>query len=259
MYIPADGDRPAQVQGVMVDVTARKQAESALSASELRREHLLAEMLRAEETERLRIAEELHDDTIQVMTAALIQIDRLLTERERAGGGDGRQVLDQVRTTIADAIERTRRMTFRLRPPLLQAQGLTAAIQVLADDVREGSGTAVELAIDLPRLGSGIEELVFRTVQEALTNVTRHARAPQARVQIGLEAGVLSGAVADTGAGFDVAAALDRSRMRMHLGLEAMRERLHLAGGGLTIDSAPGAGTTIGFWLPLPAAAEPYG
>ncbi|HUZ84643.1 MAG TPA: PAS domain-containing protein [Gaiellales bacterium] len=250
VYIPPKDGRPEQVQGVMMDVTARKRAEQALSVSERRREQLLAEMLRAEEAERRRIAEELHDDTIQVMTAALIQIDRLTGDG--ADAGPRGQVLAQVRSTLTDAVERTRRMTFRLRPPLLEAQGLAAAVRVLAADVTEDGDLAVALDVVVPRIGSGIEELAFRTVQEALTNVVRHAAAGSARVCLSVVDQSLVGEVSDDGVGFDVAEALDRSRMRMHLGLEAMRERIYVAGGELEIHSSPGDGTAVGFRLPLP-------
>jgi PAS domain S-box-containing protein len=251
VYVPGEEGRPDQIHGVMIDVTARKRAEEALSISERRRQQLLSEMLRAEETERRRIAEELHDDTIQVMTAALLQIDRLLGEDGRGRAGAD-AVLSQLRGTIADAVERTRRMTFRLRPPLLEAQGLEAAISVLAEHLREGSGTAIEVDVRTGRIGSGIEELAFRTVQEALINAARHASAATARVRIAAEGGVLVGSVIDDGVGFDLAEALERSRVRMHLGLEAMRERVHLAGGELAIDTEPGAGTAVRFRLPLP-------
>ena len=252
VFGPAEGGRAAQIHGVMIDVTARKQAEEALTVSERRREQLLSEMLRAEETERRRIAEELHDDTIQVMTAALLQIDRLIGDSGRQPGAAD-TVLRHLRTTVADAVERTRRMTFQLRPPLLEAQGLAAATRMLARQLHEDSGIAIELDVVPRRIGAGIEELAFRTVQEALLNVARHAGAATARVRIAVNDGALVGEVVDDGAGFDLAEALERSRVRMHLGLEAMRERVHLAGGELEIDTRPGAGTAVRFTLPLPS------
>jgi PAS domain S-box-containing protein len=247
-----DAGRPAAIHGVIIDITARRLAEEALRESETRRGRVLAEMLRAEEAERARIATELHDDTIQVMTAALFTLDRV--PRTIAAGDTERalETLGTLRRTLVSAVERTRRMTFELRPPLLEAHGLGIAVRDLADEAAREGGFEVDLHASIERYPFAIEELVYRTVQEALANVRKHARASKVTIALQERNGSLTGWVRDDGRGFDIERALDRHRMRMHVGLDAMRERVHLAGGRLDIHSEKAAGTSVEFAVPLP-------
>jgi PAS domain S-box-containing protein len=254
-----DAGRPAAIHGVIIDITARRLAEEALRESETRRGRVLAEMLRAEEAERARIATELHDDTIQVMTAALITLDRVPTA---IAGGDldrAAETLQVVRRTLVTAVERTRRMTFELRPPLLEAHGLEAAVRDLADEAAREGGFEVDLNTAVDRYPFAIEDLVYRTVQEALSNVRKHAYATKVAIALHERGGNLTGWVRDDGRGFDLERAFDRRRMRMHVGLDAMRERVHLAGGRLDIHSEKFAGTSVEFAVPLPAPRSSRG
>ena len=254
-----EAGRPAAIHGVIIDITARRLAEEALRESETRRGRVLAEMLRAEEAERARIATELHDDTIQVMTAALITLDRV--PPAISAGDDERaiEILRVVRRTLVTAIERTRRMTFELRPPLLEAHGLQAAVRDLADEAAREGGFHVDLHTTVDRYPFAIEDLVYRTVQEALSNVRKHARASKVAIALHERQGNLTGWVRDDGRGFDLERALDRRRMRMHVGLDAMRERVHLAGGRLDIRSEKANGTSVEFAIPLPAPRSSRG
>jgi len=236
-------------QGVLIDITPAKLAEQALRESEERRREVLEEMLRAEAEARRAIAADLHDDTVQVMTAALFSLDRVLA----AEGSDGRtrEVLLSSRETIAAAVERVRRMTFELRPPLLESKGLAAAVGELAEEVALECGFGLDLDLRVGRHPLGTEDLVYRTVKEALTNVRKHAGATVVRVSLSEAGGTLCGLISDDGKGFEVERALDRRRMRLHLGLDTMRERLRLVGGMIEIESTPGSGSRIGFSIPL--------
>jgi PAS domain S-box-containing protein len=254
-----DAGRPAAIHGVIIDITARRLAEEALRESETRRGRVLAEMLRAEEAERARIATELHDDTIQVMTAALFTLDRV---PPAIAAGDSERALETLRTlrgTLVTAIERTRRMTFELRPPLLEAHGLRIAVRDLADEASREGGFEVDLHATVDRYPFAIEDLVYRTVQEALSNVRKHAHASKVAIALHERNGNLTGWVRDDGRGFDIERALDRRRMRMHVGLDAMRERVNLAGGRLDIHSEKAVGTSVEFAVPLPAPGSPRG
>jgi two-component system, NarL family, sensor histidine kinase UhpB len=249
--ISRDGGRTRNLQGVMLDITDRKVAEQALQESEARRSRVLEEMLRAQEAERARIAVDLHDDTIQVMTATLFLLDRLAWA---IADGDLERIAEGVaraRETLVQAVDRTRRLTFELRPPLLESQGLGAAVRDLADEASQEAGFVAEVEIAVHRHPAMVEELAYRTVAEAIANVRRHAAAGLLRVRMWEEDGHLHGEVADDGRGFDVPAALDRGAMRLHLGLDAMRERLLLAGGDVAIDSRSGKGTRVCFSIPL--------
>jgi two-component system, NarL family, sensor histidine kinase UhpB len=243
--------QPAFVQGVMLNITDRVRAEHALHESETRRMRVLEEMLRSEEAERARIATELHDHTIQVMTAALILLDGL--ERAAAAGAVEHLsgAIGKTRTTLAQAVERTRRMTFDLRPPLLETQGLGPALRDLADDAAVDGGVEVELDLRVGRHPFVIEDLAYRTVSEALANARRHSMATTVRISLTEQDDRLVGRVTDDGRGFDVGRESARSQLRVHLGLDAMRERVVLAGGRTDVQSSPGSGTTVAFEIPL--------
>jgi len=193
------------------------------------------------------------------MTAALITLDRV-TPAISAGDSDRAiETLKLVRRTLVTAVERTRRMTFELRPPLLEAHGLQAAVRDLADEAAREGGFEVDLHATVDRYPFAIEDLVYRTVQEALSNVRKHARASKVAIALQERQGSLTGWVRDDGRGFDLERALDRRRMRMHVGLDAMRERVHLAGGRLDIHSEKAAGTSVEFAIPLPAPRSSRG
>jgi signal transduction histidine kinase len=104
--------------------------------------------------------------------------------------------------------------------------------------------------VDVRRHSAAVEALVFRTVQEAIVNVRKHAEATRLRIHVHETAGPISGRIEDDGRGFDAAHALDRSKMRLHLGLDALMERIRLAGGDVALTSVPGDGTTLQFTVP---------
>jgi signal transduction histidine kinase len=228
-----------------------RQLEAAVRRSERDRRQAIERMLRAEEQERRRLAVELHDDTVQVLTACLVALDRLgqtveSAERERIAA-----VVAATRRTLAAATERTRGLMFELRPTSLREEGLGGALRDLAEQARDEAGLALDISVVDERFPYLVEEIAYRTVREAMVNVRKHARATTLEVVAFLRDGRLCGRVADNGRGFEVAGALDRSRRLRRMGLDAMRERLELAGGSVDVRSAPGAGTTVSFELPL--------
>ncbi len=247
--LPAEAGRPALSHGVMFEVTESHRAGEALHESERQRQQVLEAMLHAEADARAQIAGELHDDTIQVMTAALLAVDRV----SLAAGADPRVVaaLTDATATLKRAVERTRRLTFELRPPLLEAQGLAPALHDLAAEVGREGGFDVEVSAPPNRFSFTVEDLAFRTIKEALSNARKHSSASVVVVRVAASGGRLEGVVTDDGRGFDVPRALDRSGMRLHLGLDSMRERLRLAGGDVEISSVPGSGARISFWIPI--------
>jgi signal transduction histidine kinase len=254
--IPLRGETGSVVAATLIseDITAQHQTEQALRISEDRRNLALARLLQAQEEERVRIAADLHDDTIQAMTAALLRLDsaqHVLVPNDPAHGRVAR-----ARATLAEAIERTRKLTFNLRPQLLEAEGLTAAVSDLADHAADHAGFQVDLDLDLTRYSDVIESLVFRTIHEALINIQRHANAQRVRIEVRDADGFITGTVIDDGFGFDVASARARARATHHFGLDNSAERLRLAGGDLTIVSTPGEGTRATFTLPVHRADD---
>lgn len=218
-------------------------------SGERRASELLRELLHAEQRERRRIAAELHDDTLQVITAALLRMDMLRDQLHSAGAADAAPLFAPVRHDLALAMERTRHMLFALYPRDLEELGLNALGQ-LVERLAEDGGIGWRVEVDTGRHPAVTEQLAYRTVREAVTNTVKHARATAVLVTARDRDGSLRVAVVDDGDGFDtsrVAAAGDP----MHLGLHELVSRIEAAGGAARIRSRPGGGTSVRFWLPV--------
>jgi signal transduction histidine kinase len=227
--------------------------QRALETSERRRRALLGSMLRAEEAERQRIAVELHDDTIQVMVAALVGLDACQATIDRDDADAAVERIARARTTLSEAVDRVRRMTFELRPPLLDAQGLGPAVSDLLDEVAAECGLETRIDVSVRRYSPEIEILAYRTVRELVANVRKHAQANRVELSVHDRGSVLACALTDDGVGFDSHGTdrpRRRRRMRLHLGLDATVERVRIAGGTFSIESNPG-GTTVRFTVPI--------
>ncbi len=243
-------DEVEQVGCMFLDVSDRVSAERALAESEQRRREILASMLQAEEVERSRIATELHDDTVQVMAASLMALDRAALVAAKAGNERMASALGVARATLEEATERTRRLMFELRPAVLHDHGPVAAMRLLAGEVAHEVGATSVVTGPAGRYDLAVEELVYRSAQEALANVRKHARASRITVRLDEHDGVLVGEVADDGRGFDLDDVRSRPGAALHMGLDSMVERVRAAGGDVTIDSEPGAGTRVRFAVP---------
>lgn len=230
------------------DVTERLVAQS-IANEEVHRREIVVAMLQAEEAERGRIATSLHDDTIQVMTASLIAIDRVLKRPDVDEGLEA--ALRNARATIEQATERTRRLTFELRPAVLHEQGMAPAITAMVEQVAGELGAQASVNVPHGRFDWSVEELVYRTVQEAVANVRKHSEATNLLVTVAHRRDRLTTVVADDGKGFDLAEAAARPDRLLHIGLDTMAERVRMAGGVVDVDSAPGAGTRVSFDVPL--------
>jgi signal transduction histidine kinase len=235
---------------IYVDVTAHQRTESQLRESERRRAEILGAMLQAEEVERARIATALHDDTVQVMTASLITLDRLGLVARRLEEPSIESAVTMARATLEESTERTRRLMFELRPAILHESGLLAAVRVLAHQTARETGGEAVVAGNAGRYSPATEELVYRIVQEGLANVRKHAHAQHVRVEIDDRGGVLESEVVDDGRGFDLEHVLTRPGAALHAGLGTLTERVRAAGGEIDIDSRPGDGTRLRFTIP---------
>ena len=256
-------DRAGRVVGMTEigrDVTRRcreaRRAARALRESERMRREVVASMLQAEEVERSRIATELHDDTVQVMIASLMAMDRVALVAQRAGTPQLESAVSVARATLEEATDRTRRLMFELRPAVLTRDGLVAAVRVLAQQVARETGASARVRGALGRYDHALEELLYRSVQEALANVRKHAHADAITVTLDERGGSIRAEVCDDGLGFDVVDARTRSSAALHLGLDALHERVRAVGGTASITSAPGQGTCVRFAVPLTASSR---
>ena len=198
----------------------------------------LAQALESSEQERRRWARELHDETLQGLGGLRILLTGALRAVSRTQLEDGvHEVLRHIDTEIGNLSA----LIDDLRPPALDEISLAAALEGLAERVRATHGLEVELRIHLSadRLAPQVESTVYRIVQEALTNVGKHADAERVTVDVGGEARTVAICVADDGRGFDVATRTDGR------GLTGMRERVELVGGELAVESSSGRGTAL--------------
>src|SRR6266542_3991002 len=208
----------------------RAAARAELAAARERewlREEMLAGVIGAQEAERARVARDLHDEIGQDLTSVLLGLR--LVETSLAGEPPNldaaRKHSAELRGLVTDALSDVRRLAFELRPTVLDDVGLLAAVQRLAADV---------------------ETAAYRVIQEAVTNVVRHAHAGSVRIAVARSADRLRVAVTDDGVGFDPAAAGSGS-----VGLGGMMERAALAGGAISLTASPGRGTTVALEVPL--------
>jgi signal transduction histidine kinase len=211
----------------------------------------LAHILNTDQRERAHIAAALHDDTVQVLTATLVSLDRAMRHQSAGDSERAQRALATTRTTIHTAVERTRTLMFELRPPLLEAHGLPPAVTDAAEQAAHEAGFTPMVDVHLRRYPDHVEALIYRTVQEAITNAKKHAHAYTLQVRLEERRGAIHGIVEDNGCGLDLDHAFDPTRMRLHLGLDALAERIRIAGGDLDIRSTPGRGTRIEFHSPV--------
>ncbi len=210
------------------------------------RRELLSRLVTAQEEERRRIASDIHDDTIQAVTAVGIRaatLARVMSDREEAGK------LDALQNTVQAAITRLRRLVFELRPLALDRDGLVAALGVALDQAATDSGGSFNL---VDRLAAEppeqIRAIAYRIAQEAIANIREHSQARDVRVVVETREGGLFVLIEDDGQGFGQGRAESQTG---HLGLTTMRERAELSGGWFRVRSSPGHGTTVEFWLPM--------
>lgn len=240
--------RPGQrlaVQGGGEVVAVVRAFNQMLERLETERRESGSRALAAQESERLRITRNLHDEVGQVLTGVLLQLDALGS----ADPGDRRRRVDETREAVRHALEEVRRIAEELRPQLLEHLGLVSALTELSRRFGGQSGIAVEhrFAADLPNLSPDAELAIYRVTQESLTNVARHARA--SRVALTLESGgdsvVLR--VIDDGRGMVDQASSNGG------GLRGMRERAVLVGGALAVKPGQHGGLEVRLEVPVPA------
>lgn len=207
-----------------------------------------------QEEERRRLARELHDSIGQTLVGLIHQAERL---SGRVANGESRNLASDVEALARQALDETRELSRLLRPPVLDDLGLEPALAWLARTLGERTGLKTELNCSLAddRLDPEIETLVFRVVQEALSNAIRHAPGAKVHVNVAQGRSSLAVEVGDDGPGFDAGEVLAAGGPVTSAGLRGMRDRVELFGGCLEIRSAPGEGTVVRIELPLDSGA----
>lgn len=217
------------------------QAERERAEREKLRTQLLEKVIAAQEEERRRISRELHDETGQALTSLMV---RMQTMKQQCPVPELQPQIEDLRQLVFQTLDDVHNLARELRPSILDDLGLEAALERYVREVNGRSPLEVDLVmigLEDQRLPPPVETAVYRIVQESLTNVIRHAEARHASVLLEQRNGRLRTIIEDDGKGFDLETAAHSER----LGLYGLRERAELLDGKLTIETAPGQGTTI--------------
>lgn len=235
--------------------TQLDQTVANLRVAEARLRHFAAAMNTGVESERSRIAHALHDELGQYLTALGMYLGQL--QKQQAHSGKAQETIERAKTIVTMAGMAMRRIVGDLRPLALDNFGLVAAAESLLKDFSTSSGVATQLDAqsEFADLPDTHKTTLYRTLQEALNNVAKHAKATRVDVTLAPSNGGVMLNVRDNGQGFSQGAQAKAGSY----GLFGMTERAAQYGGNVNIDTAPGAGTSVAFWLPLDQGAQPDG
>jgi len=233
---------------VVHEITARKVAEQELRESREQLRQLSAALQAAREEEQKRIARELHDELGQALTALKMDVAAIAGELSPEQVGAINRTSDMARL-LENTVAAVRRIATQLRPLMLDDLGLIPTIGWLANDFSKRTGIAVDVTLPDPDtvVDAKLATVFFRVLQESLTNVARHSGANRVQILVECSDTHMRLRVCDNGRGFHASA----TQATKTFGLLGMRERAGMTGGSLTIESEPGAGTSIEMLIPL--------
>jgi len=222
-----------------------KRTAERLEKVDAARQMLLKNVSTAVDRARKRFAGDLHDDALQKLTAVELQLQRV-----REPNGDSAALLSEAQSLLNETEEALRRLLFEVRPPALEVPGgFSETIRERIRMLRSLTGAEVEVELEVPDdLSYEFRSMLFRQMTEAIANIEKHAASTRVLVGLQVRDAGMYGRIEDNGRGFVVA---ERDRLPGHLGLLALNERALLAGGWNKIQSEPGLGTTVEFWIPL--------
>jgi PAS domain S-box-containing protein len=238
---------------VITDISERRRSEEALRESERQLRSVSSQLLLAQETERRRISRELHDELGQSLTIMKLRLG-LLAREVRKDQAKLRREVKGTMVHIDQTIEGVRRLSRDLSPSVLEDLGLRAGLRRLVKEFVKLNELKVSLQITEgidKLLTKDAEIILYRVIQEALTNIGKHAKAGKIRLAIERRDRDIRVLVEDDGRGFDPARPSDPERTRTGLGLAIMRQRVQMLGGQLELWSERGKGTRLIFSIPL--------
>jgi signal transduction histidine kinase/DNA-binding response OmpR family regulator len=248
-YSQEDIDLLSGLANVAVIAIENARLFEQVRAGRERLRRLTQQVVSAQEEERRRLSRELHDEAGQALTALKISLDLIQSDLP-VEAGSLRQRLGEAGALTETTMEQIRLLAYGLRPPALDAVGLSYTLEGLCRDFAERTQLPIDYAgAELPVLPEAVNMCLYRVLQEALTNVAKHADANQVRAALCCDAETVSLAVEDDGQGFEVQAGTS-----VGIGLLGMQERIELLGGQLEIESWPGQGTRLMAHIPLQKA-----
>ncbi len=233
---------------VVRDISQRVEDQRQIEKSreELRRLNAYLQNLREEE--RTRIAREIHDELGQSLTAMKIEVSWLAKKLD-AKDKTMREKLYEIEAIADSTIRTVQKIAYELRPGVLDDIGLQAALELQLEDFMKHTGIDCDVIVEaeIDSLENQLSTVVFRILQETLTNVARHSEATEVRGFVRLSNGTVSAQIVDNGVGFTEE---DMSN-KVHLGIAGMKERARQVGGEVTVEGVPGQGTRVSFQIPL--------
>ena len=231
----------------------RKKAESAVRESERQLKFLSSQLLTVQETERKRVATELHDNLGQVLSAIKFGVENTVNRMEQ--GTAMPATLQAVIPTLQYAIEEVRRIYTHLRPSLLDDLGILATIAWFCREFQKvypNVSVKTSIEIEESEIPESLKIVIYRVLQEALNNVAKHSKASRSKVSLSKTGDTIELAISDNGHGFETREMLSIEPPQGGLGLASMKERAELSGGFLVIESTRDVGTTIRAFWPCP-------
>lgn len=216
-----------------------------------------SQIIKAQEEERRRVARDIHDGPAQTMANIIIQAEicEKLFEKDL---DRAKEELKELKEIVRGSLKELRKIIFDLRPSALDDLGLEAVVRRSCSEFQEDTGVHTDFRIfgDRMRMDPSIEVTLFRIIQEALSNIKKHANANNAVIKLEIGGGLVNLVIADDGSGFDLNARTAGSEMQDHFGLLSIKERTELLNGTIHIETAPGAGTKIFITIPVKGRRE---
>jgi PAS domain S-box-containing protein len=274
VLVKDENDRPRFWQGLLHDITRSKRTEeelrrlnedlerrvkertSKLADHQRQLKALVGKLMAAQEEERRRVARELHDELVQTAIASHLRLQTFAKDHSPPDV-EGKEALDRALELAGRTVVEARRVIEGLRPPALDDFGLSVAVRLLVEELRDaGWRVAYEDALGEQRLPTELETALYRVTQEALANVRKHAETTRVRVALESQDRKLRLEVKDFGRGFDPETVPAAKSPGERMGLTSMKERIALLGGHFEIRSRAGEGTTVVAELPLQGSGE---
>jgi len=244
-----NGERAKAEEALRAEKVGRRHAEDELDDTKAQLKDVSFKLLLAEENERKRIAQEIHDGIGQHWSTVKIRLEGILKKL----GNEIARPLEDILPIIKVGMEETRRIQMNLRPALLDDLGILATIGWFVREFKKANPEiqiTTKISIQEDQIPDVVKTVIYRVLQEALNNILKHSNAKVINLGLEKKEGKIEFVIQDGGQGFDLDSTLSQKGVDRGLGLAGMKERIQLSGGSFVLESAKGAGTTIrAVWL----------